>query len=121
MTDSSRILVSVAVGSIMECKYEEHMINDLQISDEARRLTLALSHNYKMRPEKRLGDTLQRSESFTPWNADFVPEKGGGQIILLHGKPGVGKSINSLSPRSTRCPDLGTSNSMQERPPPPSA
>lgn len=80
----------------MECKYQEHMINDLQISDEARRLVLALSDTYKARPERLPGSKIERANSFKPWNADFVPEKGGGQIILLHGKPGVGKSVVPL-------------------------
>ena len=30
-----------------------------------------------------------------PWNADFIQGKGQGQIILLHGKPGVGKTCTA--------------------------
>jgi len=26
------------------------------------------------------------------WSADFIQNKGDGQIFLLHGKPGVGKT-----------------------------
>jgi hypothetical protein len=30
-----------------------------------------------------------------PWSADFIQGKGQGQIILLHGKPGVGKTCTA--------------------------
>jgi DNA polymerase III delta prime subunit len=30
-----------------------------------------------------------------PWTADFVQNKGEGQIFLLHGSPGVGKTLVS--------------------------
>lgn len=32
-----------------------------------------------------------------PWTADFVQNKGEGQIFLLHGSPGVGKTLVSSS------------------------
>lgn len=39
-----------------------------------------------------------------PWTADFIEDKGEGQIFLLHGSPGVGKTYVSkqytLSPHS---------------------
>ena len=35
----------------------------------------------------------------TPWGADFIENKGEGQIFLLHGGPGVGKTfVRSTSP-----------------------
>jgi flagellar biosynthesis GTPase FlhF len=37
------------------------------------------------------GDELKTD----PWNADFIQGKGQGQIILLHGKPGVGKTCTA--------------------------
>lgn len=30
-----------------------------------------------------------------PWTADFIEDKGEGQIFLLHGSPGVGKTYVS--------------------------
>lgn len=30
-----------------------------------------------------------------PWAADFVKGKGSGLIFLLHGKPGVGKTVTA--------------------------
>lgn len=34
-----------------------------------------------------------------PWTADFVQNKGEGQIFLLHGSPGVGKTLVSSMQR----------------------
>lgn len=33
------------------------------------------------------------------WSADFVEGKGEGMIMLLHGKPGVGKTYTAGMPR----------------------
>jgi SpoVK/Ycf46/Vps4 family AAA+-type ATPase len=52
------------------------------------------------------------------WTSDFVPTKGRGQILLLHGKPGVGKTtaaecVAELTQRpllAITCGDLGTSS-----------
>src|SRR4051794_34474368 len=33
----------------------------------------------------------------TPWTADFIANKGEGQIFLLHGSPGVGKTYVCLT------------------------
>lgn len=33
-----------------------------------------------------------------PWTADLVQKKGEGQIFLLHGSPGVGKTLVSSCP-----------------------
>ena len=33
--------------------------------------------------------------SVNPWTADFIKGKGEGQIFLLHGSPGVGKTCTA--------------------------
>lgn len=51
-----------------------------------------------------------------PWSADFIKGKGEGQIFLLHGAPGVGKTctaecVAELTQRpllSITCGDMGT-------------
>lgn len=43
------------------------------------------------------GDTPQHRA----WAADFIENKGEGQIFLLHGGPGVGKTYVSDQPRHT--------------------
>jgi hypothetical protein len=54
--------------------------------------------------------------SVMPWSADFIKGKGEGQIFLLHGAPGVGKTctaecVAELTQRpllSITCGDMGT-------------
>jgi len=68
------------------------MIEDLQISSEARRLILALSQTYAVPPSNPKPSKNGICNINAPWSSDFIPNKGRGQILLLHGKPGVGKS-----------------------------
>jgi len=104
------------VESISECVYNERLLDELQISNEARRLVQALSRNYTNKLKNLDSQDGSNEEPQIPWNADFVPNKGGGQIILLHGKPGVGKTttaecIAEMSHRpllTITCGDLGT-------------
>jgi hypothetical protein len=52
-----------------------------------------------------------------PWSADFIQGKGQGQIILLHGKPGVGKTCTAgeLWPDSGVCIPLTSIARMHRR------
>jgi SpoVK/Ycf46/Vps4 family AAA+-type ATPase len=92
------------------------MIDDLQITQEARNLVRALSHNFAIAPKSSQQQTNGEATARRPWSADFVPGKGGGRIILLHGKPGVGKTstaecVAELTKRpllTITCGDLGT-------------
>ena len=71
----------------------------------------ALSRRYTM-----------QSETGVAWSADFIRNKGDGQIFLLHGKPGVGKTttaecVAELTRRpllSLTCGDLGIEPSAVE-------
>jgi len=38
-----------------------------------------------------------------PWAADTIRDKGEGQIFLLHGGPGVGKTFTAGQSRSSSC------------------
>ena len=63
---------------------------DKLVMDAARIKTLkALSGSYIREDKHGIKSTLP------PWSADFIQGKGQGQIILLHGKPGVGKTCTA--------------------------
>lgn len=65
------------------------MIDDL-VMDPTRIKTLkALAQSY-IRVNKR-GKSIEHES----WAADFVKGKGHGLIFLLHGKPGVGKTVTA--------------------------
>ncbi|KAI9726367.1 MAG: hypothetical protein M1828_001641 [Chrysothrix sp. TS-e1954] len=140
--------VLLDLDSIRDCNYDQQMIDDLQVPDQAKRLLLALSQTYALKSKSHgddintvmtgyvskkrdysqrqppqsdyrveSGPILNRTASFPPrWSSDFVPNKGQGQIILLHGKPGVGKTssaecLSELTKRpllTVTCGNLGT-------------
>jgi ATPase family associated with various cellular activities (AAA) len=108
--------VRLSVDSISPCSFDQQMIDDLQISPGAKRMIQAFSQGYSM----SLGSALERRPTLTAeaWSADFVPGKGRGQIMLLHGRPGTGKTstaecIAELTKRpllTVTCGDLGTNS-----------
>jgi ATP-dependent Lon protease len=55
------------------------------MSEERKTMIKALVYRYTDR-------TTEESKTSTPWAADFIENKGDGQIFLLHGSPGVGKT-----------------------------
>jgi hypothetical protein len=77
------------VTSFQEPKFKQNMI-DKMVMDPVRIKTLkALAGSY-IRQNKH-GEVSDRP----PWSADFIQGKGQGQIFLLHGKPGVGKTCTA--------------------------
>jgi hypothetical protein len=114
-----RIWDLLDVSSVKEPNFQEDMINDLVLKDEAKTLVQALSNSHA---EAARTDPYMQQRGFgdvggapTTWSADFVQNKGEGRIFLLHGKPGVGKTTTaecvaeqSRSPLlSITCGDLG--------------
>lgn len=106
------------VSCVKEPKFQDDMIDDLVLKDEAKTLVQALSNSHAVAAgtdpytqQRGLGDV----GAPTKWSADFVQNKGEGRIFLLHGKPGVGKTTTaecvaeqSRSPLlSITCGDLG--------------
>ena len=98
------------------------MIHDLQVDQNIKRMILALAHSYSIeQPEAPKEDAtkVMTTKSAQPWSSDFVPNKGRGQILLLHGKPGVGKTTAAecVAERTRRpllsitCGDLGSHSS----------
>ena len=79
-------------------------MKELVLDKDAKAMVQALSQRYTM-----------HAETNNTWSADFVKNKGEGQIFLLHGKPGVGKTttaecVAELTQRpllSLTCGDLG--------------
>jgi SpoVK/Ycf46/Vps4 family AAA+-type ATPase len=86
---------------------QTNLIDDLVLRPEAKEMIKALSRSYTTQAEGGGPDGR--------WSADFVRNKGEGQIFLLHGKPGVGKTttaecVAELTNRpllSLTCGDLG--------------
>lgn len=82
-------LGALHVKNFSDPEFENEMIDDL-VMDQARiKMLKALAKSY-IRVNKR-GDPIGHE----PWAADFVKGKGNGLIFLLHGKPGVGKTVTA--------------------------
>lgn len=65
------------------------MIDDLVMDPARIKILKALAQSY-IRVNKH-GMSIEHE----PWAADFVKGKGHGLIFLLHGKPGVGKTVTA--------------------------
>ena len=100
------------VANIRQPDFQVDLIKDLVLDEDSKAMIKALSRRYTM-----------QSETGIAWSADFIRNKGEGQIFLLHGKPGVGKTttaecVAELTSRpllSITCGDLGIKPSRVER------
>ncbi|KAL3421222.1 ATPase family AAA domain-containing protein 3B 1 [Phlyctema vagabunda] len=77
------------VEDFSEAVFDQTMIDKL-VMDEAR-LTMIKSLAASYIRQNKLGQISKQPA----WQADFVEGKGKGQIFLLHGKPGVGKTYTA--------------------------
>ncbi|KAK7961913.1 P-loop containing nucleoside triphosphate hydrolase protein [Apiospora aurea] len=79
----------VHVKNLADPVFDEEMVNNL-IIDKKKKLTLiSLAKCFARR--NRAEETIPKPM----WSADFVEGKGTGLVFLLHGKPGVGKTLTA--------------------------
>ncbi|KAE9375264.1 P-loop containing nucleoside triphosphate hydrolase protein [Stipitochalara longipes BDJ] len=113
------------MDAIRDITFDKNSINDLVLDpEENKSLLKALAKRYAQKPADidvrppviKDGVTVVGNSLDGPYTADFVEGKGEGQIILLHGPPGVGKtctaeSVAEFTERpllSLSCSDIGT-------------
>lgn len=77
------------VKSFSDPDFQNEMIDELVMDQSRIKMLKALAKSY-IRVNKR-GNPIEHE----PWAADFVKGKGNGLIFLLHGKPGVGKTVTA--------------------------
>ncbi|KAK4939317.1 hypothetical protein LTR10_020406 [Elasticomyces elasticus] len=107
------------IDNVKDPVFQENIIDDLVLKEEAKNLIQALSNT----ATDDATSTEDQSESFGHWSADIVQNKGEGRIFLLHGRPGVGKtSTAECVAESARvpllaitCGDLGIEPNEVER------
>ncbi|KAH7350607.1 P-loop containing nucleoside triphosphate hydrolase protein [Rhexocercosporidium sp. MPI-PUGE-AT-0058] len=94
---------SVHISDLHEIAFDENLLDSLVLPPEIKSTVQALAWN----ASQKVGDTS---------DANYMTGKGNGQILLLHGAPGVGKTataecVAELVKRpliSLTCGDLGT-------------
>ncbi|KAI1877844.1 uncharacterized protein JN550_000026 [Neoarthrinium moseri] len=77
------------VKNLAEPKFDEDMINNLVMEEDRKKTLKALAKSFA-RIDKDGNEMLRDM-----WAADFVKGKGQGLVLLLHGKPGVGKTCTA--------------------------
>ncbi|KAI7152871.1 hypothetical protein KC349_g8727 [Hortaea werneckii] len=75
---SSKQWMTISLGHVQRIEPSDDSIKNLQLDPAAVQIIKALS--------------MQQDQSGDSWGADFIEGKGAGQIVLLHGPPGVGKT-----------------------------
>ena len=85
----SRTWELVDVADLSPAKFQPDIMDTLVMKPERIEMIKALSKKY-MRPAEE-GKEVRKQF----WSADFIGGKGRSQIILLHGKPGVGKTYTA--------------------------
>ncbi|KAI0454812.1 hypothetical protein F5B21DRAFT_474339 [Xylaria acuta] len=111
----SRTWEPLDVEHCQPARINANAINTLVMPDERKRMIKAIVQKYT-------DPMFTPGRSTSTWGADFIETKGEGQIFLLHGGPGVGKTytaecISELIGRpllSLTCADFGTDEEAME-------
>lgn len=86
---TQRITETLNVSHCHKPKLNRLPLKNLVMPDERKKMIQALVYKYTDPRFKSAGEDSQ------VWGADFIENKGEGQIFLLHGGPGVGKTFVS--------------------------
>ena len=74
-------------------------MDSLVLKDSTKSMLRNLAHLYiKQRiapPPRKLDAAPDKRPVARPWTADYIEDKGKGLVVLLHGKPGVGKTYTA--------------------------
>jgi signal recognition particle GTPase len=77
-------LVSFHIDQVQSLRVEESPFDNLILPGDVKTTIQSIIWSYK-----------QPGDEVKAWSADFIQEKGEGQIFLLHGTPGVGKTCTA--------------------------
>jgi Mn-containing catalase len=76
--------VSFHIDYVEDLRVDESPFDNLILQDDMKSTIQSILWSYK-----------QSESEVKAWSADFIQEKGEGQIFLLHRTPGVGKTCTA--------------------------
>lgn len=76
--------MSFHIDHVQDLRLDESPFDNLILRDDIKNTIQSIVWSYK-----------QSAGEVKAWSADFIQEKGEGQIFLLHGTPGVGKTCTA--------------------------
>ncbi|KAM3083554.1 hypothetical protein ACMFMG_004201 [Clarireedia jacksonii] len=85
------------IEGLKEPSFDTSAIEKLVMKEDRKELIKALAKSY-VRKDSAGNETIKGT-----WSADFVQGKGEGQIFLLHGGPGVGKTCTAGKLKKQQC------------------
>jgi hypothetical protein len=86
--------VLLDIDGIQEPKFDGNLFDYLVVDDNIKSMIKSLALNNARRA---------KNKNEKPFAADFIRGKGEGQVFLLHGSPGVGKTCAAGSPFRLQC------------------
>ncbi|KAK3489913.1 P-loop containing nucleoside triphosphate hydrolase protein [Neurospora crassa] len=105
----SRNWLMLDVRFCKDLKRNTTAINTLVLQEETKNMIKAPIQKYS-------GDAKGPGVPAASWRADHIENRGEGQIFLLHGSPGVGKTFYTGRPLlSLTCADIGTEDVSMEK------
>ncbi|KAG8169823.1 hypothetical protein KVR01_000568 [Diaporthe batatas] len=122
----TRRWILLDVDCCKEVDFKVDAVNNLVMKDDRKAVIKSLVHRYTV-ADTATANALRgegpQSKLSRPWTADFIKNKGDGQIFLLHGGPGVGKTYTAeCIAEATRrpllsltCGDFGTDATIVEQ------
>ncbi|KZM24333.1 ATP binding [Ascochyta rabiei] len=87
------------VKGFKEPNWNPKLMDSLVLKDETKKMlqnlsSLYMQHSQEPGSHETVVPTGDRPLA-RPWNADYIEDKGKGLVLLLHGKPGVGKTYTA--------------------------
>ena len=90
MTDKSiQFSESVHIKNLRKPEFDETMVDNLIIDEKKKQTLTSLAKSFARK------NCANEKIPKPMWSADFVVGKGAGLTFLLHGKPGVGKTLTA--------------------------
>ncbi|KAJ4362286.1 hypothetical protein N0V83_010379 [Neocucurbitaria cava] len=94
----SKRIETLLLSGFREPKWNPTLMDSLVLKDDIKQMLQNLSRLYikhNMDAASKKTPPSDGRPRANPWTADYIEDKGKGLVVLLHGKPGVGKTYTA--------------------------